>query len=161
MINFQRKVRKIFRAIFSIFSHTFWRRWPWAKLIILIPPFLANAVHYALKFHTFISILIYFNKQQKLVFPFVWGASFRALFSISPYHPSKKLNAQTGVLVADTSYKVLTMCSRICAIWGNVFDSRSRFEAIPDKVCVVFLITLNLATFKIYSNRRRQLPFYV
>ena len=53
------------------------------------------------------------------------------------------------------------MCSRIFAIWGNVFDSRSRFEAIPDKVCVVFLITLNLATFKIYSNRRRQLPFYV
>ena len=68
-----------------------------------------------------------------LLIPFVSAFSFRALFSIAPYYPAKKVNS-SGQLETDYSRdKKLTFISRIGAIWKHVSTSRDRFENTPDK----------------------------
>ena len=65
--------------------------------------------------------------------PFATTFSYRALFSIAPFYPEKKLNK--GKIETDYSAtsQVLTFVSRLSAIWKHVQVSRNQFERTPDK----------------------------
>ena len=68
-----------------------------------------------------------------LVIPFSTTYSYRALFSIAPFYPQRKLI--NGKIETDHSVasRVLTFASRFSAIWQHVKQSRNYFEQTPDK----------------------------
>ncbi|CAF0727699.1 unnamed protein product [Didymodactylos carnosus] len=68
-----------------------------------------------------------------MLIPFVSPVSFTALFSPKPFTPDYVLEQKDLKLHPNRNRKYQTFLSRLMAIWTNVRQSRTKFEALPDR----------------------------